>query len=77
MEKETINKGDPFFEWEMGSRWNACVGLDDSDGYYANGYIAAARLLSNTLLEKDNGMNDMVLSDKATPISKCHDHINL
>ena len=61
LENETINKGDPFFEWQMGSRWNACIGMEDSYDYYSNGYIAAAKLLSNTLLEKDNGMNDILV----------------
>lgn len=44
---------DPFFETINDGQWNACVGVQGSEINYVDGYLDAARLLAETLIEKE------------------------
>lgn len=44
---------DPFFEVIHDGEWNACIGVQGSETNYVEGYLQAARILSDTLIEKE------------------------
>lgn len=43
---------DPFFETIHDGQWNACVGAQGSEINYVDGYLEAARLLADALIER-------------------------
>lgn len=44
---------DPFFETIHDGQWNACVGIQGSEINYVDGYLEAAKVLADTLIEKE------------------------
>ena len=44
---------DPFFETIYDGQWNACVGVQGSEINYVDGYLEAASLLADTLIEQE------------------------
>lgn len=44
---------DPFFALIHDGRWNACVGVQGSEINYVDGYLEAARLLADTLIDRE------------------------
>ncbi|PZO71586.1 MAG: hypothetical protein DI636_03415 [Pelagerythrobacter marensis] len=44
---------DPFFEVLNDGDWNACIGKQGDEINYVEGYLQAAQLLVDTLLEKE------------------------
>ena len=44
---------DPFFEQILDGEWNACIGVQGSETNYVDGYLEAARILADTVIEKE------------------------
>ena len=43
---------DPFFQVVHDGQWNACIGVQGEELNYIDGYLQAAQLLVDTLIEK-------------------------
>ncbi|MCP9759184.1 hypothetical protein EGI20_07655 [Aquitalea sp. S1-19] len=43
---------DPFFRWSEDSEWNACIGPQGHEENYIDGYMEAATLLANSVVEQ-------------------------
>jgi hypothetical protein len=44
---------DPFFRWSEDSEWNACIGPQGHEENYADGYVEAAALLADVVIERE------------------------
>ncbi len=44
---------DPFFALIHDGQWNACVGVQGSEINYVDGYLEAARILAETVINRD------------------------